>query len=230
MNYDKLSTELLISDSDVTGDLQEELCRLREENARLKSLLSDHGIPWDKTTPNEPLIEILKAQVSETPSYQYTQTEKELIKSEKIALFRRLFRGRTDVYPVRWESIKGSAGYSPACGNEWKPGVCLKPRIKCGDCEQRLLLPVTDQVIRNHLTGKHTVGVYPLLSDDTCLFLAVDFDKAEWQENVKAFMQSCRELDIPAALEISRSGKGAHVWIFLPMLFRHGKPGGWARR
>uniref|UniRef100_UPI0027BA9536 TOTE conflict system archaeo-eukaryotic primase domain-containing protein n=1 Tax=Desulfobulbus sp. TaxID=895 RepID=UPI0027BA9536 len=127
---------------------------------------------------------------------------------------RRLFRGRTYVFPIRWQSTKGSAGYSPACRNEWKPGVCHKPKVKCGDCSQRLLLPVTDQVLFDHLSGKHTVGVYPLLTDDACFFLAADFDQADWREDARAVMQSCRELHIPAALEISRSGNGGHVWIF----------------
>ncbi|MFU8833409.1 MAG: TOTE conflict system archaeo-eukaryotic primase domain-containing protein, partial [Wenzhouxiangella sp.] len=129
-------------------------------------------------------------------------------------MFRRLFRGREDVYPQRWESAKGTSGYSPACGNEWKPGICHKPRVKCGDCNQRQLLPVTDQVIYDHLAGKQTIGVYPLLSYDSCYFLAADFDEADWREDAQAFMQSCREHGIPVALEISRSGNGAHAWIF----------------
>jgi hypothetical protein len=95
---------------------------------------------------------------------------------EKVHLFRRLFRGRTDVYPVRWESkASGKSGYAPACANEWRPGVCEKPRIKCADCPNRSLIPLSDSVIYDHLAGLHTVGVYPLLEDDTCYFLAVDF-------------------------------------------------------
>jgi len=133
---------------------------------------------------------------------------------DKINLFKRLFRGRTDVYPQRWESAKGKSGYSPACGNEWKQGVCHKPRVKCGECSNRQLLPVSDDVIYNHLSGKQTISIYPLLDEDHCFFLAVDFDKQEWREDANGFMQSCRELDVPAALEISRSGNGAHIWIF----------------
>ena len=130
-------------------------------------------------------------------------------------MFRRLFRGRTDVYPVRWEGkTSGKSGYAPACANEWRAGVCEKPRLKCGDCSHRLLVPLSDAVIYNHLAGEHTVGVYPLLEDDTCHFLAVDFDESEWQQDAQAFMQSCTELGVPAALEISRSGRGAHVWVF----------------
>lgn len=92
--------------------------------------------------------------------------------------------------------------------------MCEKPRIKCGDCSNRLLIPQSDTVIYNHLAGEHTVGVYPLMEDDSCYFLAVDFDEAEWRDDARAFMQSCDELGVPAALEISRSGKGAHAWVF----------------
>ena len=181
-----------------------ELQQLQEENARLKALLTNHGIPWeDKSAP-----------VPEPPTAESTPTTPQLSTADKITLFRRLFRGRNDVYPLRWESAKGTSGYSPACGNEWKAGVCHKPKVKCGDCTQRLLLPVTDQVIYDHLAGKHTVGVYPLLTDESCYFLAADFDETDWREDARAFMQSCHELNIPAALEISRSGNGAHAWIF----------------
>ena len=111
--------------------------------------------------------------------------------------------------PIRWESkTTGKSGYAPACANEWRAGVCEKPRIKCGDCGNRLLIPLSDAVIYDHLAGEHTVGVYPLLEDDTCHFLAVDFDEAEWRDDARAFMQSCEELGVPVALEISRSGQG----------------------
>lgn len=176
---------------------------LQEEIVRLKALLNQHGISWQELStevehPTEP---------AEATSIQFST-------AQKITLFRRLFHGRTDIYPTRWQSAKGRSGYSPTCGNEWKPGICNKPKIKCANCNKRLFLPVTDQVIYDHLAGKHTVGVYPLLTDDSCCFLAADFDKSEWAEDSRAFMQSCKELEIPTALEISRSGKGAHVWIF----------------
>ncbi len=177
--------------------------RLREENARLKALLTEHGIQWEESAP-----------AVEPPEETSERDSPQLSTTQKVALFRRLFRGRTDAYPVRWETAKGRSGYSPACGNEWKVGVCNKPRIKCSDCDHRLLLPVTDQVIFDHLAGQHTVGVYPLLTDDTCCFLAIDFDEDAWREDARALILSCYELNIPAALEISRSGNGAHVWIF----------------
>lgn len=183
------------------GDLLE---RLRAENARLVALLESHGIEW--RLPDEPpKVE----PVSSTPLLVSS-----LDTDAKLALFRRLFRGRADVFPVRWESKAGKSGYSPACANEWRPGVCEKPRIKCGDCTYRRLLPLTDQVLYKHLAGEIVIGVYPLLPDDTCYFLAVDFDEADWREDVTAFAQSCRELGVPVALEISRSCNGAHAWIF----------------
>lgn len=141
--------------------------------------------------------------------------------AEKIALFRSLFRGREDVYPRRFESRKtGRAGYQPACANEWVRGVCEKPRIKCSECLQQRWLPVTDEVIRWHLSGRDALGqpfvmgVYPMLRDETCHFLAVDFDRDQWREDTSAYLETCRELHVPAALERSRSGKGGHVWFF----------------
>src|ERR1700687_477101 len=178
---------------------QELLAKLQAENARLIALLESRGIEW------RPL------PVSLPPASEPSK----LSTGEKVALFRRLFRGRTDVYPIRWESkTTGQSGYAPACANEWRPGICEKPRIKCGDCTNRLLIPLSDAVIYGHLAGEHTVGIYPLLEDDSCYFVAVDFDEAEWREDARAFMQSCEALGVPAALEISRSGCGAHAWVF----------------
>jgi len=144
---------------------------------------------------------------------------------DKIALFRSLFRGREDIYAKRFENRKtGKSGYQPVCRNEWVRGICGKPETKCGDCTQRSLEPVTDEVIENHLTGliknswgkstSFVMGVYPLLPNETCNFFAIDFDKKTWQEDARAFMDTCRLEEIPAALERSRSGNGAHVWIF----------------
>jgi len=132
----------------------------------------------------------------------------------KLGLFRALFRGRDDVFAVRWQSKAGRSGYAPACAHEWNRAVCDKPKVKCAECPSRELLPVTDEVVRDHLTGRHTVGVYPLLPDETCRFLALDFDKAEWRHDVSAFTDVCRQFDVPAHVEVSRSGDGAHVWVF----------------
>jgi hypothetical protein len=144
---------------------QTALVAAQAENTRLIALLESHGIAWQR--PHSSAI----VGCESVPSRLST--------AEKVALFRRLFRGLTDVYPVRWEGkTSGKSGYAPVCANEWRSGMCEKPRIKCGDCSNRLLIPLSDTVIYDHLTGKHTVGVYPLLEDDTCYFLAADFDEA----------------------------------------------------
>ena len=133
----------------------------------------------------------------------------------KIALFRSLFRGRGDVFPVLWTSHKtGRTGYAPACGNEWTRGVCEKPRVRCGECPNQAFLPVCDRVILDHLQGRHVVGVYPLLADETCWLLAADFDKAGWKEDIAAFRDACEAARLPVAIERSRSGEGAHAWFF----------------
>jgi len=139
----------------------------------------------------------------------------------KIALFRSLFHGREDVYPRRFVSRKtGRAGYSPACAHEWAQGICNKPRIKCSECLQRRFLSLTDEVIRWHLSGQDdhghdfVMGVYPMLLDETCFFLAADFDKATWQDDAAAFLETCHQMNLPVALERSRSGSGGHIWFF----------------
>jgi superfamily II DNA or RNA helicase/very-short-patch-repair endonuclease len=151
----------------------------------------------------------------------------------KIALFRSLFRGRDDIYPRRFESLKtGKSGYAPACGNEWVPGICEKPRIKCADCPHRRFLAVTDDVIRWHLSGRDdtgqtfVAGVYPMLLDETCFFLAADFDKEGWREDSAAFVATCRRMNLSCAIERSRSGNGAHVWLF----FEEALPAALARK
>jgi superfamily II DNA or RNA helicase len=201
----------LTNPEDLQTQLQKALAEcafLREENERLKNLL---GLPPEQIVPSHELI------ISEPPSL-YAATGPSVTNNssieEQVTLFRSLFRGREDVYPVRWEGKYGNSGYSPACANEWKRPLCGKPRTKCGDCENRDLILVTDEIIRDHLIGKHIIGVYPLLLDETCWFLAIDFDKKTWQEDVVAFLEVCREMSVPAALERSRSGQGGHVWIF----------------
>jgi hypothetical protein len=134
--------------------------------------------------------------------------------TDKVALFRQLFRGRDDVYPRLWtNATTGRKGYAPACGNEWVRGICEKPRVKCGECPNQAFIPATDQVILDHLQGRHVVGVYPLLTDETCWFLAADFDKSSWADDVLAFAETCRTTGMPPAVERSRSGQGALAWF-----------------
>jgi superfamily II DNA or RNA helicase len=181
------------------GELREECARLRGENRKLRALL---GMEDDK--------QLQDAAVQSDDAAVTVQSSQ----GEKISLFRNLFRGREDVYPVRWESRNGRTGYSPACVHEWNKKLCQKPRVKCGVCDNRELLPVNDEVIYDHLTGKHTIGVYPLLRDETCWLLAVDFDKSTFVQDAAALKETCRVFRIPVAIERSRSGNGIHAWFF----------------
>ena len=183
-----------------------DLDRLSRENARLIGLLEAHGIAWRSGEPAPTkLAPISKAAPANGP----------ISTQEKVALFRRLFRGRDDMHALRWRSSSsGRSGYAPACANEWRSGICEKPQISCRDCNHRELLPLSDAAIYAHLAGDHTIGLYPLLDNDHCHLLAVDFDEQDWRDDARAFLRSCRELAVPAALEISRSGEGAHVWVF----------------
>jgi superfamily II DNA or RNA helicase len=132
----------------------------------------------------------------------------------KLALFRGLFRGREDVYAVRWEK-GGKAGYSPAGIMDWHAIRDAKPEDRKKVARKtRSLLPLTDEVVRQHLEGKATIGVFPLLLEETCWFLAVDFDKASWQKDATAFRETCQRFFVPVAIERSRSGNGAHAWMF----------------
>jgi hypothetical protein len=135
--------------------------------------------------------------------------------AEKVKLFRSLFRGREDVFPTRFVAKKtGKPGYAPACRNKFVKGVCELPKVKCGECPNQMFIPFDDAAVIGHLTGRHVMGVYPLLEDETSWFLAVDFDKSTWAEDVSAFVETCHRVGLPVAVERSRSGNGAHVWFF----------------
>ncbi len=176
-----------------------EIERLKQENVSLKLELSKYCVNGlADTVANHSNVEDSRS----TPG-------------EKIALFRSLFRGREDVYPVRWTSKTGKSGYSPSCLNEWST-VCKKPQIKCSECSHRAFEAVTDEVIGRHLNAaiNRTVGIYPMLEDETCWLLAIDLDKQGWMQDAAAVMDTCRRYHIPASLERSRSGNGGHIWVF----------------
>lgn len=185
-------------------DALAEIEKLRNENARLKQTAT----PPISTSVIKP-----KVKVHQPPSAS-AQIHSQSPVEEKISLFRQLFRGREDVYPKRWESKNNNSGYSPVCSNEWNPAYCDKPRVKCSKCQNRLYVSLTDKVIYDHLAGRQTIGVYPLLPGDLCWFLAVDFDGTEWVDDVSAFLETYHVLQVPVTLERSRSGNGGHVWIF----------------
>ena len=186
---------------------EEENARLREENARLQRILAAHGIVLPQPQPPNPLI-IQTGPLAAT-------VDREERARKRVALFRSLFRGREDVYARRWENPDGRVGYMPAAVKDWKAINRSRPEDrKKVDEKTRRFLPLTNAVIEQHLLGKETIGVYALLPDETCWFLAADFDKKTWEYDSQAFLETCRELNVPAALERSRSGKGGHIWIF----------------
>jgi hypothetical protein len=187
---------------DASPEALRRMCRqLLEENERLKCLLAEHDIVFQPAAPQDP--------------HKAAQGKSKLSAAEKVALFRSFFRGREDVYAQRWESPDGRSGYSPKTDRDWQAFYAAKPEDrKRVDKETRKNIPLTDEAVHAHLAGKQTLGIYPLLLDETCWFLAVDFDKKTWREDASAFRETCRELRVPAALERSRSGNGAHVWIF----------------
>jgi superfamily II DNA or RNA helicase len=173
-----------------SAELRAENAHLRRENTQLRARFDAPGVGGRLAVQLQ--LPVPSATESVTSSSSDT---------EKIGLFRRLFRGREDVYAVRWDSSSSRAGYSPAGRSR-------------SDRERGIFLPLTDQVLHSHLNGRRTIGVYPLLSDETCWFLAADFDKEHWQDDVAAYLAACDLLGVPAALERSRSGNGAHVWLF----------------
>jgi superfamily II DNA or RNA helicase len=146
---------------------------------------------------------------------------------EKIDLFLSLFGARRSVYPKLWINLKkGSKGYSPACSNEWVHGVCEKPRVKCSDCPNQNFPPLDRSAIHSHLIGRHTIGTYAIREDDSCIFLAADFDGEGWMQDIEAYRRAAEQMGISVGVERSRSGNGGHAWIF----FSHPVPAVLARR
>ncbi len=172
--------------------------RLREQNRELRQMCGLSPVHTEIAPPNG----------IATPGATAATVTSKSTPDEKVTFFRNLFRGRQDVYAVRWEGRNGKAGYSPAYHRIWGESFRNIPE------RPKEYFPLTDQVIHDHLTGKLTAGVYPLLTDETCCFLAADFDKATWEDDVRAFLHTCTEWKVPAVLERSRSGRGGHVWVF----------------
>ena len=188
---------------------------LHKENVVLKSLLKIHGIEYEtrmKEDMNKPIYSLVSVP---------TIT---LSIDERIRLFQSLFKGREDVFARRWFSkTTGKSGYQPVCINEWKQGICDKKKYRCAICPNRNFAPLTTQDMYRHLEGKDeyccdVVGLYAVMQDNNCAFLCADFDdkncKYGYKEDVLAYVGVCREWLIPYAIERSRSGNGAHVWIF----------------
>lgn len=195
---------------DEYSDMLEKYNLLLEENKKLKAELA---LLKDKTG-------LVMPEAEATPQISISSINKHSSPEEKINLFRSLFKGREDVFARRWYSkTTDKSGYQPVCENEWNEELCDKKKYKCSICPNRKLMSLTDKDIYKHLSGKDSygrdvVGIYPMLTDETCLFLCADFDEENFKSDVTAFRKTCEEFDIPISVEISRSGNGAHAWIF----------------
>ncbi len=190
------------------GELEQarqEIERLRRENEDLRKRLGMPAGDGAASYPTKPVNPLTVAQPLPLSFGAGKGVTEQSTIQEKVRLFRSLFRGREDVYAAFWANERtGKKGYAPACEDPWA-GRSSAPRK---------YLPLTDEVVRAHLEGVKTIGVYPLLQDSSCWFLACDFDKQSWALDAVAFLECCARFRIPACLERSRSGNGGHVWIF----------------
>jgi superfamily II DNA or RNA helicase len=187
--------------------------KLREEIRALKArlVIAEARYSGDEIFGKKFEPEIIAPQAAEVSPQGMSKNAEE---GEKIRLFMSLFKGRDDVYARRWENKKkGTSGYSPSCLNEWKP-VCVKPKGTCTGCTHKAYAALTEKVIDDHLRGKIVAGIYPMLPDETCWFLAIDFDDGEWRKDILVLLEVCTKFAIPVSIERSRSGNGSHAWLF----------------
>ncbi|MFH5835219.1 TOTE conflict system archaeo-eukaryotic primase domain-containing protein [Proteiniclasticum sp. C24MP] len=185
--------------------LQEENRRLKEENHALKARFLEE----QKESQEFQIQTVLKLEPDSSDSSELISRTSSA--KEKIDLFKSLFRGREDVCAKRW---KNQSGYSPYCLNDFKDGICRKPKVKCAACMHSRFAPLDEERVEGHLRGKYVLGIYPMTQRDTCYFLAMDFDEETWKEDARAVLAVTHRLNLPSYLERSRSGNGCHIWFF----------------
>jgi len=188
---------------------------LEKENARLKAILDKNGIEYKNL--EQRTCAPIHVETTPVSINQFTL-------QEKVALFQSLFQGRDDVFAKRWYSnATQKSGYQPVCKREWNREFCDKRKYKCADCPNRQFAPLTYNDFFNHLSGKDplgrdVIGLYPIRKDNTCSFLCTDFDDKNcehgYKNDVLAFINICKTWNVHCYIERSRSGNGAHVWIF----------------
>lgn len=161
--------------------LEGENKRLRDEIGRLRKILPKEKLETDTSVD----FTIVKETGLD---YNYNLVTMNSTRKEKIQLFMYLFKGRTDVCAKRW---RNKPGYSLYCFNDFKPGICNKPKIKCGDCKYSDFAPLDEERIEGHLLGNYVLGLYPMTLNDTCFLLVMDFDESTWNEDVKIVMKIC---------------------------------------
>lgn len=201
------------------SELYNEYLRLLEENRNLKEendgFRKQLGLDVaymnvnDENDIAEDILDEISVEKSETIVINNSSSPE-----EKIELFMSLFKGRDDVYAKHWKKKDGKSNYSPVCLNEWKKGLCDKPRVKCSECKNKKYSVLDSSAINIHLRGIEIFGIYPMNKDETCNFLAIDFDDDGWEKDITILREICEEKKIPFAVERSKSGNGAHVWFF----------------
>lgn len=210
--------ERIFMDTTDVNALAQRIQELEKENARLKAILDKNGIEYKS----------FESKISKTNHVEATAVSTcQFTLHEKVSIFQSVFQGRDDVFAKRWySSSTQKSGYQPVCKREWNREFCDKRKYKCADCPNKQFAPLTYNDFFNHLAGKDVwgrdvIGLYPIRKDNTCCFLCTDFDDKScehgYKNDVLAFVNVCKTWNVPCYIERSRSGNGAHVWIFFDM-------------
>jgi superfamily II DNA or RNA helicase len=193
------------------NELLEKYKLLQNENDILRAEIAKLHAKLIKYSPEENCAEKIYEAIINYEDNDVSSITKISSPQEKIDLFLTLFRGRENVCAKRW---RNKPGYSPFCFNDFKTGICNKPRIKCTECKNSKFAPLNNEQLKKHLMGEEVLGLYPMTEKDTCYLLVIDLDEARWQDDSNVIRNVCVENKIPIYVERSRSGQGCHMWFF----------------